>query len=291
MKVIAGVDGSKYARWAIEWIAQFPFASAPQLMVLHVVDIDALHAPFMAQRIAIGNRHFLQTEIRRLEVSGRQVAAETKTLLTSLGLKAQVVIERGAIASSILREAKGRDDMVVIGSRGLDSFDRFMLGSVSTKVVLNASCSALVVKVAPRPLRRVVLGVDGSKSSENALQFLLRKMRSARINPDKGEKKKGQAILVTVVHVMPSPRYSEVKETGNALVHSCANRLAVAGYEVEEALRFGKPAYEILDLARRHKADLIVAGAKGLGAIARFLIGSVSTKLMQHSSCSVLLVR
>ena len=39
MKVIAGVDGSKYGRWATEWIAQLSFASSPQVTALHVVTL------------------------------------------------------------------------------------------------------------------------------------------------------------------------------------------------------------------------------------------------------------
>jgi len=291
MKVIAGVDGSKYGRWATEWIAQLPFASSPQVTALHVVDVVSLRAPFVVQPVVIGNEHFIQTEIKRLETRGKKVAAETKTLLSSLHLKGRVVTERGTITTSILRRATGRDRMVVLGSRGLDALDRFMLGSVSTQVTLHAPCSVLVVKEAPRLLRRVVLATDGSKSSEKALQFLLRKMRSAKMNPDKGRKGRAEKITVTVVHVMPFLRYPEVKETGNALVHYYADRLAMAGYQVVEAPRLGKPADEIIKVAQRHKADLIVTGAKGLGAIARFLLGSVSAKLAQHSSCSVLLVR
>ena len=152
--------------------------------------------------------------------------------------------------------------MVVLGSRGLDALDRFMLGSVSTQVTRHAPCSVLVVKEAPRLLRQLVLATDGSKSSEKALQFLLRKIRSAKMNPDKG---RGEAITVTVVHVMPFLRYPEVKKTGNALVHSYADRLAMAGYQVDEALRFGKPADEIIKIAQRHKADLIVTRAKDWG--------------------------
>jgi nucleotide-binding universal stress UspA family protein len=43
--------------------------------------------------------------------------------------------------------------------------------------------------------------------------------------------------------------------------------------------------------ASQQQADLIVVGAKGLGAIARFLIGSVSTRVVQHANCAVLVVR
>jgi nucleotide-binding universal stress UspA family protein len=46
-----------------------------------------------------------------------------------------------------------------------------------------------------------------------------------------------------------------------------------------------------MKVATKHHTDLIVMGAKGLGAIARFLLGSISTRVVQHSSCSVLVVR
>ena len=60
---------------------------------------------------------------------------------------------------------------------------------------------------------------------------------------------------------------------------------------VDGVVRLGKPADEVLKIAAKKKADLIVTGAKGLGAIARFLLGSVSTRVVQHSTCSVLVVR
>ena len=46
-----------------------------------------------------------------------------------------------------------------------------------------------------------------------------------------------------------------------------------------------------MKVASKHHADLIVMGAQGLGAIARFLLGSVSTRVVQHANCAVLVVR
>ena len=80
MKVIAGVDGSKYARWAIEWIAQCPFASAPQVTALHIVDIVSLRAPFLNPLVVIGNAHFIRTEITRLVTRGKKVARRNNNL-------------------------------------------------------------------------------------------------------------------------------------------------------------------------------------------------------------------
>ncbi|MDZ4734522.1 MAG: universal stress protein [Nitrospirota bacterium] len=46
-----------------------------------------------------------------------------------------------------------------------------------------------------------------------------------------------------------------------------------------------------MNVAAKHQADLIVMGAKGLGAIDRFLLGSVSTRVVEQANCSVLVVR
>jgi nucleotide-binding universal stress UspA family protein len=145
----------------------------------------------------------------------------------------------------------------------------------------------LIVKQQSRPLRRILLATDGSKSSEKALRFLLKHMRPQEMGANEVEAK----VEVAVMHAMPFLKYPEVKEQGKALIHYYADRLAKAGYRVEEVLKLGHPADEIIKVADHRKVDLIVAGAKGLGAVARFFLGSISTKLVQHSSCSVLVVR
>lgn len=61
---------------------------------------------------------------------------------------------------------------------------------------------------------------------------------------------------------------------------------------VRKPLRpLGKPAEEIMKATSEQGADLIVMGAKGLGAIGRFVLGSVSTRVVQHANCAVLVVQ
>ena len=55
MKVLIATDGSKYGKWATEWVARMPFAEKPDVSVLHVTDVEALRAPFMFQPVVIGN--------------------------------------------------------------------------------------------------------------------------------------------------------------------------------------------------------------------------------------------
>jgi len=90
---------------------------------------------------------------------------------------------------------------------------------------------------------------------------------------------------------MPFLKYPEVKEVGKGLVQRSGDKLSKSGFQIREAVRLGKPADEILTVAKKNKADLIVTGAKGLGAIGRVLLGSVSTRVVQHAHCGVLVVR
>ena len=100
-----------------------------------------------------------------------------------------------------------------------------------------------------------------------------------------------EPIHVNVVHVLPPVKYPGLKETGRKLVEGCIQKLVKAGYSAEPLCQVGKPEEEIMKAASKQHADLIVMGAKGLGAIARFLLGSVSTRVVQRANCSVLVVR
>jgi nucleotide-binding universal stress UspA family protein len=277
MKIVLAVDGSKHGQWSMQWLPSLPFVARPKVTAVHALDLAALKAPFMAQSMVAGNEPYIRAEVSRLEQQAKRVSSETKDFLASAQLAGKVLVERGAPAPAILKHAR-RGDVIVLGSRGLTGLDRFMLGSVSQSVTLHAPASVLVVKQPPRVLHRVLLATDGSKSSTKAVRFLVEELRPENIE-------------VVLVHVIPFLRYPEVKEAGQALLDRDAERLIKAGYAVNGMLKLGHPADEIIKVADRQKVELLVAGAKGLGAIARFFLGSVSTKVIQHSHCSVLVVR
>ena len=123
MKVLVATDGSKYGRWELNWVATLPFVEAPRVTVLHVLDSDAHRASFIAPR-----------EIQRMEARAANTLKAAKQQLAALKLKGTVRKEQGAIAPTILKRAPNRDGLLVVGSQGLDALDRFLLGSVSTKL-------------------------------------------------------------------------------------------------------------------------------------------------------------
>ncbi|MCX5728521.1 MAG: universal stress protein [Nitrospirae bacterium] len=287
MNVLVATDGSKYGRWGLNWVAMLPFVEPAKVTALHVLDLSALRAPFLWQPVMAGSERYIKEEIQRMEARSAKTLKEATQQLAALKLKGTVRKEQGAIAPVILKRAPKRDGLLVVGSKGLDALDRFMLGSVSTSLIHHATCPVLVVKDEAAPLRRITLATDGSDASAKALEFVLTKFQ-----PDRSTGKGGRVpIHVSVIHVMPFLKYPELKEAGHKLIEQSVRELIKAGFTAEAVCQLGKPAEEIMKVASKHHADLIVMGAKGLGAIARFLLGSVSTRVVQHANCSVLVVR
>jgi nucleotide-binding universal stress UspA family protein len=277
MRLIVGIDGSKHSRWAMERATRLPLTEPSAILAVHALDLVSFRAPFVVQPVVVGNQPFIRAEITRLRRQATEVMADAKEFFSGAKVPVKVVLEKDAPASAILKHAR-REDLIVLGSRGLTAVDRFMLGSVSSNVATHARSSILIVKQPPRPIRRLLFATDGSKSAQRPLRFLTHDLRS-------------DGVEALVVHVLPFLKYPELKEAGQGLLDREAERLLRAGYTVTETLRLGQAADEIIKVADRNNVDLVVAGANGLGAIARFFLGSVSTKLLHHTSSSILIVR
>jgi nucleotide-binding universal stress UspA family protein len=286
MNVVVAMDGSTYGQWALHWVAKLPLVEPPKVLALHVLDSAWLRGPFRTR-----------PEILRVEARSARTLKKVTEQLALLKLTGTAREEQGKVAPTILKRAPKHNGLLVVGSQGLDALDRFTLGSVSTKLIQQATCPVLVVKSEAVPLRRIILATDGSEASVKALAFVLTKFQPDRPVP----------IHVSVIHVIPrrplapfdigttipwtKQRGLKVKEESRKLVDQSVQKLIEAGFRAKPISRLGNPAEKIMEAASKQQADLIVMGAQGLGAIDRFFLGSVSTRVVQYANCAVLVVR
>ena len=103
--------------------------------------------------------------------------------------------------------------------------------------------------------------------------------------------------VVHVWHDVPSPRFrsyikAELERQGCEVLDEQVKSIEDAGGSVSGAhLRKGRPAEEIVGLAKEIGAGLIVVGSRGLGSVGRLVIGSVSEGVLHHARVPVLVMR
>jgi nucleotide-binding universal stress UspA family protein len=97
------------------------------------------------------------------------------------------------------------------------------------------------------------------------------------------------------ISLMSAPYYqrrlTEHLTTAAAAIEAALGEADRLGVDADSEIAEGDPPAELLRLAGRHRADMIVVGSRGLGALAGALLGSVSRWLVTHSDLPVLVVK
>jgi nucleotide-binding universal stress UspA family protein len=145
----------------------------------------------------------------------------------------------------------------------------------------------------------IVVGVDGSAGSLEALRFALREAAVRRASVTALHAfllplSEAPGPFALAVPVEPSPSLAEVQHSleraaGRLLDEALAGVCGEAsGIEVERRVVEADPATALLDASEG--ADLLVVGARGHGGFAGLLLGSVADHLVRHASCPVVVV-
>lgn len=83
----------------------------------------------------------------------------------------------------------------------------------------------------------------------------------------------------------------DAQESAQSVVDRATEKLEYPGREVFSEIHLGYPKKAIPDFAREWKADLVMVGSRGLGALSRFVLGSVAQAVLRSAPCSVDVVR
>jgi len=309
MKVVIGYDGSESARAAIAELPRAGLARGTQVHVVSAADVWPPLPPSAYDSSAnIPGSHLspMQRKAHALAaeslLEAQRDAAEAQALVESALADATVSHEAYAGPAAVgLSRPELKADLVVVGAEGKSALGRMVLGSVSQKVLLHAPCSVRVSRAtaagaarADQPVR-IVLGVDGSRQSALAVSAV-----AARAWPAGSEVKIVTVLDRTFWTAMANPQTSawalvEPGEDGWAWALRAAQRVSQELRDVKlnaiPQVVEGDPKKVLLEEARKWNADCIFVGAKGLGAIERFLLGSVSAALAARAQCSVEVVR
>jgi len=289
MRILLATDGSKDAAAATAFLRELPLPASSKLCVMTAVSFPtfAFEPPPV--------REFKSSVLE----DARRVVDEARARLAPRGFDIETDVVIGSPKDEILRIAREWNaDLVVLGARGLGRIKRFLLGSVSLAVARHVTCPVLVVKGRPRKLGSVLVGMDGSENSFQALRFLLSlslarqtKLRLLSVvEPIRYPASAPGAVrghLIRMLREIENERRGELEK----VLEKAAAELGSSLTRVTRSTPTGNPADVIVAAAAAHDADLVVVGARGLGGMTRLLLGSVSEKVLRYARCPVLIVK
>ncbi|MGD0494556.1 MAG: universal stress protein [Candidatus Bathyarchaeia archaeon] len=269
-KILVPVDKSDSSLMSQETVALIAKKTRASVTVLHVVP-----------RVSYGNPETAALILSGLDQEGQRIVGEARALFTEekVEVKAEVLHEED-VAETILEFSGDDFDLIVIGGRGENEKGLNALGSVTKKVIMHASCPTMIVKKVST-LSNMLVCVDGSDHAMKALNYAL----------SLAEKMGSRMTLLNVQEPRLHKASPDVAmELGGRVLCESLDAVEKRKLAADRRLEFGVPSDVIVDVAEKGNHDLIVLGSRGLGAVKRFLLGSVSDDVSYKAKCSVLIV-
>ena len=274
--IVVGVAASTCGA-ALRWAAEQAMRTSRPLHVVHVLE-GLTHTP-----VDLDDHVDHQTE-----VTIHDLLTAHPTLRVTAGT------DTGSAAAALVAASRSAE-MVVVGAPAHGVVTSVILGSVSLQVATHGACPVVVVHDRPAPAEdaregRVVVGLDASERSEQALEFGF-------------EQASQRGVGLTAVACwswedsggyVPGPLEVGLWENAEVQDRRLVSELLAGWHEkfpdvrVERRLVSGRTVPTLLKEAEG--AALLVVGSRGRGGFAGLMLGSVSQRVVERASCPVAVV-
>ncbi|HJT57925.1 MAG TPA: universal stress protein [Ktedonobacteraceae bacterium] len=317
-RILVPLDGSELAERAIPVAARLAHASEGVILLLRVVDIPIENRPGQTPEQAYGENAYekgLDTALDYLEsIAGLEELAD-------IDIEAEALV--GAVAPTILSCAQSLEaDMIVVCSHGYTGFKRCAMGSVAQKVARQSPIPVLVLRedsILPAETQSgaehsftALVTLDDSIRAEAALE------PAAQVIAALAAPAQAKLHLLEVVSIMPTygrmrsqtafdgEIREEEKQKAAAYLESTIKRLqetlrgninitmtssVVVETDIAEGILRAAEKPEHLTSVDVPTCDLIAMATHGRGGLPRWLLGSVTEKVMHTTKLPLLIVR
>jgi nucleotide-binding universal stress UspA family protein len=290
-KILVPVDLSEPSRTAFGHALSFAAAFGSSVELVHVVElIEPTHPPFWSRELSLAN----ELHSRAARAAEASLAELIPTLAAPPGVPVSSRVLSGTLPGTLVDHAAAAGaGLIVVASHGRTGLARWLLGSVSERLLRSAPCPVLVARGGsatgqPR-MANIMVAVDLSEHSRRALSVAASIAERFRAK-------------LRVLYVWAAPFYGEGAEQYSGLFERIREQaraeldefVASSGVsvsvELESTIVSGTPSAEILDWARHGQPDLLVLGTHGRGGIKRLVLGSVAEATARYSQCATLVV-
>ncbi len=268
-KILVPTDFSEQAFNALKAAASIARKSNAEIILLHIIDLpqeamDKVNPGYEVPEIIFFKNH---AEARLTETSYSPILQ---------GLTVSQVLKLGRTFSVVTEVANSNNvDLIVMGSHGASGFKEFFVGSNTEKVIRSSEIPVLAIKGNDSEIKfdKVVVANDFTEDVKESFQKIINFLRANGGTP--------HFLLVNTPNNFKSTHVAE------ELARNFLNQFELENYDFSI---YNDTDVEkgILNFAERINADLIAMGTHGRKGFARFLNGSVSEDLMNHSPKSII---
>jgi nucleotide-binding universal stress UspA family protein len=280
--IVVAVDGSSAANTAACWAAREAAMRNVPLTVVHAVATPTATWPPVPYPESLAVR--LEDDGKKAIMHAIKIAEDAMPEDQKVSIGRELVY---AAAAPTLIEKSNEAEMIVVGSSGRGLLARGVLGSVSSTVARHATCPVAVIRDEdlPDPHAPVLVGIDGSVTSERATELAL----------DEASRRGADLVALhawsDVATEVPFLDWATVEEEAQRSVGE-----ALAGWgerypdvTVRRVVVRDRPARHLIDAAE--SAQLVVVGSHGRGGLTGMLLGSVSNALLHSVRIPVIVAK
>jgi nucleotide-binding universal stress UspA family protein len=283
-KILCPVDFFPGSRHAFEYALKLAKNYGARVVALHVVEpvIPTVYEPAFS----------VPNLTNELEKESKRLMKDLASKATKAGVPFESQVRLGDIPTEIRRSVeKTKIDLVVVSTHGSKGFERWLIGSVTEKLMRHCPVPMLVIggrKKTGDPLPRInsiLVTTDFSDGTPDALKYAFSIAQESRAKVDLLHVVDELALIDPTADVRES-LVDGVRKKLDRLVLNTARLLA----KPHTTVATGVPYQAILKAAKKDKAGLIVMNLHGKGMLDRLLVGSTAERVVRGAACPVLLI-
>ena len=276
-KILVAYDGSPSARNALSLASQLAREDKSWIKVLAVVP------PYQGDLELIGVSDIKEA----IAGPGQEMLAEARNLADREGISILTNLEQGEPYEQIVQVAEEENcDLIIMGRRGKNKMERELMGSVTARVIGHTSKDVLVTpETGKLSWENILLATDGSTCCDNALA------RALEIAQERKVKLNAVSVVYTndEFYAVGQDVMKELYQGADKVLDKVKKWGGDLGVQTELFVRDGEPHQAITAMAAEISATLIIMGSHGRKGLTRFLMGSVTERVIGYANCPVLI--
>jgi len=318
-RIMCAIDFSEFTREILDYSIAFCKTFHAKLFLVHIVD-DA-NASLIYSEVVIAKERLIEEHTS----NARNLLLD---LISGVKVETEIVISFGDPADEISKLAlREKIDVVISATHGQSGIKRFLIGSVTEKLIKTLHCPVLVLRTENKErlpadidnlkLKKIMVGCDFSPDSKHAFDYGLSLAQEFQadlylvhvIKPTEHiELKASDYIKVfpgdyvqwvtTDYYEMQQKVTEENREKIEKLRSNLTKQLLYMLPEESQAwctphtiLLSGEPYKELVSFAKGQEVDIIVLGIRGHTLWEKLMVGSTTDRVIRHTHCPVLAVR